>query len=58
MTKKDYKVIAAIIKANYSVSTEPVKFVLRDMTDQIAQYFAEENERFDRAIFVRACGMN
>lgn len=57
-SRKDYKAIAEIIKNNYDVSTEPVRFMLRDMTDQIAQYFASDNPQFDRLKFVDVCGMN
>lgn len=58
LTRKHHKAIASIIKNNYEVSTPPIKFVLRDMTDQIAQYFAADNPRFDRAKFVDACGLD
>ncbi len=56
-SRKDYEAIASIIKNNYDVSTEPVRFVLRDMTDQIAQYFVADNSRFNREKFVIACGI-
>ena len=57
-TKKDYKAIAGIIRNNYQVSTEPVKCCLRDMTDEIAQYFADDNPQFDRRKFIIACGIS
>ena len=56
-SRKDYEAIASIIKDNYDISTKSVKFVLRDMTDQIAQYFANDNPQFNRLIFINACGM-
>ena len=55
LSRKHYKAIAEIIRTNYAVSSEPVKFVLRDMTDQLCQYFESDNPRFDRQRFIDAC---
>jgi hypothetical protein len=52
MTKKDFELIAAVLRAN---STETV------VRERVALDFADElaatNPRFDRARFLRACGV-
>ena len=57
LTRKDYKAIAGIIRNDYQVSTESVKFCLRDMIDRLSQYFATDDPRFDRQKFLDACGL-
>lgn len=54
MNKKDYIAIARILKANYDVSNESTRLVLRDITDQFCQYFETANTRFDRQKFIAA----
>ena len=52
-----YKAIANTFRQNYCVSTEPVKFVLRDMIDRICQQLIELDPCFDRVLFIKACGI-
>ena len=52
MDRCDYMAIARIIKDNYIVSNEPVKLVLRDMVDQMCQYFNMVDSKFSRKDFV------
>lgn len=47
MTKKDYVAIAKCIKAAPSV---------RALAEALCVVFHEDNERFDRARFMAACG--
>lgn len=54
MTKKDYIAIAAVIKvANNQGDTATCKFIARN----IADVFQSDNSKFDRARFLRACGI-
>ncbi|MCK5600764.1 hypothetical protein KAR91_02775 [Candidatus Pacearchaeota archaeon] len=52
-----YEAIAVTFKQNYCISTEPVKFVLRDMIDRICQQLIELDPCFDRVLFIKACGI-
>jgi hypothetical protein len=63
MTKKDYIAIAAAIKAaRADVTTKEPRYSQRDMLDgislaveHVADVFAADNPRFDRARFLAAC---
>lgn len=50
MSKKDYEAIAAIIAAHPANASAEV----RSVGWQLADYFAAENPRFDRAKFLAA----
>ena len=50
MTKKHYEAIASIVKLNFD-GTQPV--LARDLAD----YFEQDNPKFDRARFLEACGV-
>jgi hypothetical protein len=56
-TKQDYKAIAEIIKeATQESHNGVVNWVHRgNLIDELADYFAEDNPRFDRKRFVEAC---
>ena len=58
MTRKDYVAIASCIKFQYDGQTpagrDALKLVARDIADEMAR----DNPRFDRARFLKACGLN
>ena len=59
-TKKHYKAIATIVreaKEDHRGGT-PAELVLATIDEQLADYFAQDNERFDRAKFIEACGLS
>ena len=57
MTKRDFENIAEVISEQNTpdVSAE-VGDALFAVTEGIADYAAETNERFDRQLFYRSCG--
>lgn len=55
MTRKDYVETAKILK---SFSDEIYPAVFEDMVDLFADYFASDNDRFDKAKFEKACGVD
>jgi hypothetical protein len=55
MTRKDYVKTAEILK---SFSNEIYPTVFEDMVDLFADYFLNDNERFDRERFETACGLD
>jgi hypothetical protein len=55
MTRKDYVKTAEILK---SFSNEIYPAVFEDMVDLFADYFLNDNERFDRERFETACGLD
>ena len=60
MTKKDYVMIAEIFKSNREdfIEGEDGYTVIRIMAHQIANALQEDNPRFNRALFLTACGVN
>jgi hypothetical protein len=60
MTKKDYIAVAKILKDAREDAETAVNREARSQTDQIAlmlsELFAQENPRFDRVRFLKACG--
>lgn len=58
MTKKDYAAIAAIIRAAHEKEAgwRPSTSLLNIARD-LADHCANDNERFDRARFMLACGL-
>jgi hypothetical protein len=58
MTRKDYVSTAEILEVLVvSVSDEDFPLVL-DAVDSFAEMFAKDNERFQRSVFLNACGIN
>ena len=55
MTKKHFKAIAEIIKFRMDATlySPPVEVLAKDL----AQYFKQDNPRFDRERFLAACGI-
>jgi hypothetical protein len=59
MTRKDYVAIAAAIKLARSTNTKPGhQIAVSDVALLIAGVMADDNSRFDRARFLKACGIN
>lgn len=60
MTKKDFELIAAILDNGLIVAPSSMAETAREQRDEYARRFAdrlaEENPRFNRARFLRACG--
>ena len=63
MTKKHFEAIAAILDEHkqtpeygYYADNRRVE-VWEDITNDIADYFAQENPSFDKERFLKACGM-
>ena len=59
MTKKHYEAIASIIECNTMGQhvTTPGK-ILDNIAEDLADYFATDNPRFDRDKFMIACGFD
>lgn len=58
MTKKDYEKIAEVFKDSIPIGTENAyfdqwRFTLLAMADMLAN----DNPRFDRTLFLEACGL-
>jgi hypothetical protein len=63
MTKKDYELIASILKGaqNYEATfndNEKGAKAIEGITHTFATMLAHTNPRFDRARFLTACGVN
>lgn len=64
-TRQHYKVIAEIVKEAVGLDgTETDAWIVEharqcghQFTDRLADYFAKDNPRFDRAKFLAACGL-
>jgi hypothetical protein len=54
MTRKDFQLIADVIATAWHASEES----RRDMAESMADALAGTNDRFDRAKFLTACGVN
>lgn len=58
MTKKDYVKIAAVLNETRPEKDTPILLAgWRAITGHIADMLAADNPRFDRARFLKACGM-
>jgi hypothetical protein len=60
MTKKDYELIAGVIAQNQEdfVEGEDGHSLLCILSHQFANELATTNPRFNREIFLKACGVN
>lgn len=60
-TKKDYEATAAIIRKRVDISTRFQLYFEQRIMDRMAQefadYFEQDNEKFDRNKFLRAAGV-
>lgn len=55
MTRKDYIKTSNILKG-FADEIHPAVF--EDLVEEFAQYFQADNERFDKAKFEKACGID
>ena len=55
MTRKDYVKTAEILKG---FSDEIHPNVFEDLVEEFAQFFMSDNDRFDKARFEKACGID
>jgi hypothetical protein len=55
MTRKDYVKTANILKG-FADEIHPQVF--EDLVEEFAQYFMADNDRFDKARFETACGVD
>ena len=62
MTRKDYVLIAQVIKAQIDMSDkfqeELSKVGAQNIAYDLAWKLSEDNPRFDRSRFLEACGVN
>lgn len=57
-TRQHYKAIAEIVKKNTARTGEIMVYIKRaDVVCDLADYFAQDNPRFDRDRFLEACGL-
>ena len=55
MTRKDYKLIAEILKKSGACGVGP--FTLRSLAVSFAQELQKDNPNFKPALFLKACGL-
>lgn len=55
MTRKDYIQVSNILKA---FSNEIYPEVFEDLVNEFAEFFQSDNDRFDKARFEKACGVD
>ena len=59
MTKKDYELIAEVIKTSRKVTQgETVLVSVAHLANTLATDLEIQNPRFNRALFLTACGVN
>lgn len=56
MTQKDYIVLAAAIRKEFVVASVAEQAILDRLIQRIADTLANDNPRFNRTLFMRACG--
>lgn len=54
-TKRDFEAIAAIIARRRKDCSTDERLVLVEVAEDMANYFASQNERFKREQFLAAC---
>jgi len=58
MTRKDYQLIADVIKASNAMSPEDKAHELyKSLAVSLAQELQKDNPRFKPALFLKACGI-
>jgi hypothetical protein len=57
LTKKDFKVMAAIIDSNRIENQGKTTYINIRAVSDLADYFATKNPEFDREKFLKACGI-
>ncbi len=58
MSKKHYIEIAQAIKASEVPATAETRKSIAELAKRLANVFAADNPRFDRARFIKACGVD
>ena len=58
MTKKDYELIAETIRASKLNWAGNNNGLVDDISRALSDTLAKENPRFNREIFLKACGVN
>ena len=59
MTKKDYEAFAKVLKARMQYTrTVSYDSAIADIIEDITDIFQSDNPRFDRARFLKACGLD
>ena len=58
MTRKDYVLLAEALKAVIQSVDKPERTGALLAANEIAHCLAEDNPRFDRARFLKACGLD
>jgi hypothetical protein len=58
-SRKDYELAASVINQTWQASIfgEPHKAACVDIADEFAGVFADDNPKFDRDRFMKACGL-
>lgn len=58
-TRQHYKAIAEVIKRHCDLQTidDATDETILDIVSDLSDYFASDNERFDRGRFMKACGI-
>jgi len=54
LTRKTFKAVAEIIESNRG---QGVEYTLDNIAEELADFFATQNPRFDRDKFLKACGL-
>lgn len=57
MTKKDYIAIARAISVSERPNTSETRDSIDELAKRLCSIFAADNPRFDRARFLKACGV-
>ena len=58
LTRKHFRGIAQIIKTRLGNITDvAMQYGIEMMSDDLADYFEEQNPQFDRVRFLKACGV-
>lgn len=59
MTTKDYRRIAAVFEADMAVHADfpAQRLAIRNVALSMADMLKRDNPRFDRALFLKACGL-
>ena len=55
MTKRDYETVAAVLKQIQEDAPIQKITVLREVAEEVADAFYDQNPRFDRDRFLKAC---
>lgn len=57
LSRMHFEAIAKRIREIPSTNDQAIDIAIRDFADSLADYFATQNQNFDRDRFIKACGM-